>query len=146
MCFICSKMGHFLESCPQDTNKILGLTNCRMYHMGQTNDSANKTKPGGTKVDQLLDHFQKSAPSTPTKSLPPPIQEEQLLNISNPDDTTNTAEGPPGPVMVTQPKEDNAETAGPKPEKFHWWYNKGTTRKRINDRRDNNQTRKTVRH
>ena len=87
-------MEHVLESCPQDTNKILGLTNCRMYHMGQTNDSANKTKPGGTKVDQLLDRFQKSAPSTPTKSLPPPIQQEQPLKNPNLDGTANTEEGP----------------------------------------------------
>ena len=66
--------------------------------MGQTNDAANKTKPGGAKVDQLSDRFQnltpKSAPSTLTKSLPPPIQQEQPLKKPNLDGTANTEEGP----------------------------------------------------
>ena len=50
-------VGHVLESCPEDHG--LKFTNCQMYRMGQTNASANKTKPTGTGIDQLSVCFKK---------------------------------------------------------------------------------------
>jgi hypothetical protein len=86
------------------------------YGANERFSQQNKTRrrKSGPIVGSLPKPNAKEHTMHPTKSLPPPIQQEPPPDNTNLNTTADTGESPLGPVTVTSLKEDNVKTTGPK--------------------------------